>query len=84
MSLGAGFDSLFFRLKDMGLLHGAVVYEVDFPRVARQKAALIKTTKELSALVGEAGGEELGMVFVERFLDTECLEKANAVSAFNK
>nr|XP_021156196.1 tRNA wybutosine-synthesizing protein 4 isoform X2 [Columba livia] len=62
VSLGAGFDSLFFRLKDMGLLHGAAVYEVDFPSVARQKAALIETTRELSALVGEAGGEELGVV----------------------
>ncbi|XP_071662035.1 tRNA wybutosine-synthesizing protein 4 isoform X2 [Patagioenas fasciata] len=62
VSLGAGFDSLFFRLKDMGLLHGAVVYEVDFPSVARQKAALIKRTKELSALVGDAGGEELGVI----------------------
>ncbi|XP_064915355.1 tRNA wybutosine-synthesizing protein 4 isoform X3 [Columba livia] len=46
----------------MGLLHGAAVYEVDFPSVARQKAALIETTRELSALVGEAGGEELGVV----------------------
>ncbi|KAK2517563.1 Lcmt2 [Columba guinea] len=62
VSLGAGFDSLFFRLKDMGLLRGAAVYEVDFPSVARQKAALIKTSRELSALVGEAGGEELGVI----------------------
>ncbi|NWW97331.1 TYW4 protein, partial [Caloenas nicobarica] len=62
LSLGAGFDSLYFRLKDMGLLHHAVVYEVDFPNVACQKAALIKRTKELSALAGDTGGEELGVI----------------------
>uniref|UniRef100_A0A663M4C3 tRNA wybutosine-synthesizing protein 4 n=1 Tax=Athene cunicularia TaxID=194338 RepID=A0A663M4C3_ATHCN len=59
LSLGAGFDSLYFRLKDLGLLHHTVVYEVDFPNVACQKAALIKRMKELSALVGDTGGEGL-------------------------
>ncbi|NXF40140.1 TYW4 protein, partial [Nyctibius bracteatus] len=62
LSLGAGFDSLYFRLKDMGLLHHTVVYEVDFPNVAWQKATLIKRTEELSALVGDVGGEELGVI----------------------
>ncbi|KFV46784.1 Leucine carboxyl methyltransferase 2, partial [Tyto alba] len=62
LSLGAGFDSLYFRLKDVGLLHHTVVCEVDFPNVACQKAALIKRMKELSALVGDAGGERLGAV----------------------
>uniref|UniRef100_A0A8C8AFF1 tRNA wybutosine-synthesizing protein 4 n=1 Tax=Otus sunia TaxID=257818 RepID=A0A8C8AFF1_9STRI len=62
LSLGAGFDSLYFRLKDVGLLHHTVVYEVDFPNVACQKAALIKRMKELSALVGDAGGERLGVI----------------------
>ncbi|NWQ82860.1 TYW4 protein, partial [Columbina picui] len=62
LSLGAGFDSLYFRLKDMGLLHRTVVYEVDFPNVACQKATLIKRTKELLALVGDTGGEESGAV----------------------
>uniref|UniRef100_A0A8B9M035 tRNA wybutosine-synthesizing protein 4 n=1 Tax=Accipiter nisus TaxID=211598 RepID=A0A8B9M035_9AVES len=52
LSLGAGFDSLYFRLKDIGLLHHTVVYEVDFPSVACQKATLIKRKKELSALLG--------------------------------
>uniref|UniRef100_A0A8C0BC04 tRNA wybutosine-synthesizing protein 4 n=1 Tax=Buteo japonicus TaxID=224669 RepID=A0A8C0BC04_9AVES len=52
LSLGAGFDSLYFRLKDIGLLHHTVVYEVDFPSVACQKATLIKRMKELSALLG--------------------------------
>ncbi|NXR99861.1 TYW4 protein, partial [Oxylabes madagascariensis] len=62
LSLGAGFDSLYFRLKDMGLLHHTVVYEVDFPNVACQKATLIKGMKELSALVGDTGGEGLGAI----------------------
>ncbi|XP_009868966.1 PREDICTED: tRNA wybutosine-synthesizing protein 4, partial [Apaloderma vittatum] len=62
LSLGAGFDSLYFRLKDVGLLRHAAVYEVDFPDVARQKAALIRRMKELSALVGDTGGEALGAV----------------------
>ncbi|XP_014817025.1 PREDICTED: tRNA wybutosine-synthesizing protein 4 isoform X1 [Calidris pugnax] len=62
VSLGAGFDSLYFRLKDIGLLYHTVVYEVDFPNVACQKAALIKRTKELSALVGDTGGEGLGVI----------------------
>ncbi|NWV00822.1 TYW4 protein, partial [Upupa epops] len=62
LSLGAGFDSLYFRLKDMGLLHQSVVYEVDFPSVACQKAALIKRTKELSALAGDSEGDGLGAI----------------------
>ncbi|KAF4792745.1 tRNA wybutosine-synthesizing protein 4 [Turdus rufiventris] len=62
LSLGAGFDSLYFRLKDMGLLHHTVVYEVDFPNVACQKATLIKGMKELSELVGDTGGEGKGAI----------------------
>ncbi|XP_010136296.1 PREDICTED: tRNA wybutosine-synthesizing protein 4, partial [Buceros rhinoceros silvestris] len=62
LSLGAGFDSLYFRLKDMGLLHRSVVYEVDFPNVTCQKAALIKRVKELSALVGDTGDEGSGAI----------------------
>ncbi|XP_054020553.1 tRNA wybutosine-synthesizing protein 4 isoform X2 [Dryobates pubescens] len=57
LSLGAGFDSLYFRLKDLGLLPRTVVYEVDFPSVVSQKAALIRGVQELVELVGDAGGE---------------------------
>ncbi|XP_069737793.1 tRNA wybutosine-synthesizing protein 4 isoform X2 [Phaenicophaeus curvirostris] len=64
LSLGAGFDSLFFRLKDLGLLPRAVVFEVDFPEVARQKAAQIRRNEELSALVGDDGREGSGSVAV--------------------
>ncbi|KAF7655661.1 hypothetical protein LDENG_00052610 [Lucifuga dentata] len=41
LSLGAGFDSLYFRLHADGALNEAVVFEVDFLDVARRKAALI-------------------------------------------
>ncbi|XP_069496661.1 tRNA wybutosine-synthesizing protein 4 isoform X2 [Ambystoma mexicanum] len=51
LSLGAGFDSLYFRLKSDGVLRNAVVCEVDFPEVVRRKAALITSSKELSELV---------------------------------
>lgn len=56
----------------MGLLHHTVMYEVDFPNVARQKATLIKTTKELSALVGDTEGERLGMILLEHVVDAKC------------
>ncbi|NXY86163.1 TYW4 protein, partial [Alcedo cyanopectus] len=62
LSLGAGFDSLYFRLKDKGLLHRSVVYEVDFPNVACQKASLIKRMEELLALVGDTAGEGSGAI----------------------
>ncbi|KAG1946012.1 tRNA wybutosine-synthesizing protein 4 [Pimephales promelas] len=43
LSLGAGFDSLFFRLHSEGALGGVTVFEVDFPAVARRKADLINS-----------------------------------------
>ncbi|XP_067401002.1 tRNA wybutosine-synthesizing protein 4 isoform X2 [Emydura macquarii macquarii] len=60
ISFGAGFDSLYFRLKDMGLLNRTVVYEVDFPSVANRKAALIKGIKDLATVVGGVGERESG------------------------
>lgn len=47
LSLGAGFDSLYFRLHSSGVLTGAVVFEVDFPDVARRKSALINSNNIL-------------------------------------
>ncbi|KAJ8283018.1 hypothetical protein COCON_G00055370 [Conger conger] len=47
LSLGAGFDSLYFRLQAEGAVERVVVYEVDFPDVARRKAALIKGSNHL-------------------------------------
>jgi len=52
----------------MDLLRHTVIYEVDFPNVACQKATLIKRTEELSALVEDSGAEGSGMVFVEHVL----------------
>uniref|UniRef100_A0A672KR60 tRNA wybutosine-synthesizing protein 4 n=1 Tax=Sinocyclocheilus grahami TaxID=75366 RepID=A0A672KR60_SINGR len=43
MSLGAGFDSLYFRLHAEGALGGVTVFEIDFPEVARRKATLINS-----------------------------------------
>ncbi|KFO32988.1 tRNA wybutosine-synthesizing protein 4 [Fukomys damarensis] len=60
LSLGAGSDSLYFRLKAAGLLAGAGVWEVDFPDVARRKMERIRETPELCKLIGpfQSGGPE--------------------------
>ncbi|XP_018587795.1 tRNA wybutosine-synthesizing protein 4 [Scleropages formosus] len=47
LSLGAGFDSLYFRLHAEGLSPSLVVFEVDFPDVARRKATLICASDHL-------------------------------------
>lgn len=47
MSLGAGFDSLYFRLHADDAIDRAVVFEVDFPDTARRKAALINSNTSL-------------------------------------
>ncbi|XP_008572238.1 PREDICTED: tRNA wybutosine-synthesizing protein 4 [Galeopterus variegatus] len=52
LSLGAGSDSLYFRLKTVGCLARAAVWEVDFPDVARRKAERIGETPELCSLTG--------------------------------
>ncbi|XP_043548926.1 tRNA wybutosine-synthesizing protein 4 isoform X3 [Chiloscyllium plagiosum] len=52
LSLGAGFDSLYFRLKASGELKNVIVYEVDFPDVVQRKATLIKNKQEFMELIG--------------------------------
>lgn len=52
LSLGAGSDSLYFRLKAAGLLARAAVWEVDFPDVCRRKAERIRDIPELCSLTG--------------------------------
>ncbi|XP_078260399.1 tRNA wybutosine-synthesizing protein 4 [Rhinoraja longicauda] len=52
LSLGAGFDSLYFRLKASGQLKNVIMYEVDYPDVVQRKAMLIKNKQELVELVG--------------------------------
>lgn len=52
LSLGSGYDSLYFRLKAAGLLARAAVWEVDFPDVSWLKAKRIEETPELCAQTG--------------------------------
>ncbi|KAL9968447.1 hypothetical protein ACROYT_G026824 [Oculina patagonica] len=52
VSLGAGFDTLFFSLVSEGLLKDTKYFEVDFPEVVKQKASLILQHKELSQALG--------------------------------
>ncbi|XP_060684014.1 tRNA wybutosine-synthesizing protein 4 isoform X2 [Hemiscyllium ocellatum] len=52
LSLGAGFDSLYFRLKASGELKNVIMYEVDFPDVVHRKATLIKNKQEFMELIG--------------------------------
>uniref|UniRef100_A0A8C2VL19 tRNA wybutosine-synthesizing protein 4 n=1 Tax=Chinchilla lanigera TaxID=34839 RepID=A0A8C2VL19_CHILA len=65
LSLGAGSDSLYFRLKASGLLARAGVWEVDFLEVARRKAERIGETPELCALIGpfQRGSPESALCF---------------------
>ncbi|XP_043916618.1 tRNA wybutosine-synthesizing protein 4 [Protopterus annectens] len=65
LSLGAGFDSLYFRLKACGLLEKTVVIEIDFPAVVHRKRALIRANQELAALVGSVDSAESGLLQLE-------------------
>ncbi|XP_077472563.1 tRNA wybutosine-synthesizing protein 4 [Stigmatopora argus] len=51
LSLGAGFDSLYFRLYADAALDRAVIFEVDFPDMTRRKAALIGSNVSLLELL---------------------------------
>ncbi|XP_045909416.1 tRNA wybutosine-synthesizing protein 4 [Micropterus dolomieu] len=51
LSLGAGFDSTYFRLHADDALDRAVVFEVDFPDVTRRKAALISSNITLRGML---------------------------------
>lgn len=50
ISLGAGKDSLFFRLMDRETAASGGYFEVDFPAVSRWKAGLVAKTPMLSTL----------------------------------
>ncbi|XP_042351118.1 tRNA wybutosine-synthesizing protein 4 [Plectropomus leopardus] len=64
LSLGAGFDSLYFRLHADKALDRAVVFEVDFPDVARRKAALIASDGTLKAAMDSSLPPPTGPVCV--------------------
>ena len=64
ISLGAGFDSAFFRLQASGFLIKTTFFEVDFPDVVQRKADIIKNKVPLrQQVVGEiydSSGTEKG------------------------
>ncbi|XP_061917615.1 tRNA wybutosine-synthesizing protein 4 isoform X2 [Entelurus aequoreus] len=66
LSLGAGFDSLYFRLcADGAALERAVVFEVDFPDVTLRKAALIGSNETLAGMLDlQQGHSHTGPVCV--------------------
>ncbi|XP_023268308.1 tRNA wybutosine-synthesizing protein 4 [Seriola lalandi dorsalis] len=64
LSLGAGFDSLYFRLHADEALHRAVVFEVDFPDVARRKTALITSNITLRGMLNPHLPSATGPVYV--------------------
>ncbi|XP_061177591.1 tRNA wybutosine-synthesizing protein 4-like [Saccostrea echinata] len=51
ISLGAGFDSTYFRLKSEGVLENTSFYEVDFPDVVQRKNSVIQSNKDLKNLI---------------------------------
>lgn len=64
LSLGAGFDSLYFRLHADRALDRAVVFEVDFPDVARRKTALINSNKSLRGMLDPDLPSPTGAVYM--------------------
>lgn len=50
--LGAGLDTMFFRLKEADKLQGCEYFELDFADVTMQKVMAVRRRKQLSALLG--------------------------------
>uniref|UniRef100_A0A3P8ZJF8 tRNA wybutosine-synthesizing protein 4 n=1 Tax=Esox lucius TaxID=8010 RepID=A0A3P8ZJF8_ESOLU len=71
LTLGAGFDSLYFRLHAEGALNGLVLFELDFPDVTRRKAALISNSTPLKECLGPFSHSTTGPVYVHG--DQYCL-----------
>ncbi|KAK6166391.1 hypothetical protein SNE40_023096 [Patella caerulea] len=53
ISIGAGFDTSFFRLKSTGQLENTIFVEIDFPELVKRKHALISNQPALQQLLGE-------------------------------
>ncbi|XP_056015554.1 tRNA wybutosine-synthesizing protein 4-like [Ostrea edulis] len=51
VSLGAGFDSTYFRLRSEGVLTNTSFCEVDFPEVVQRKNAVIQSNEDLKNLI---------------------------------
>lgn len=67
--LGAGLDTMFFRLKEAGGLAQCEYFELDFPDVTMQKVAVMRRRKALAALVGLDSTE----AFMAAVSSGECL-----------
>ncbi|XP_013402426.1 tRNA wybutosine-synthesizing protein 4 isoform X2 [Lingula anatina] len=59
ISLGAGFDSAYFRLKAEGLLQDTLWFEVDFLETMKRKAALINNSQVLLDVL-QLGQSQMG------------------------
>uniref|UniRef100_K1REP9 tRNA wybutosine-synthesizing protein 4 n=1 Tax=Magallana gigas TaxID=29159 RepID=K1REP9_MAGGI len=74
VSLGAGFDSTYFRLRSEGVLSSTSFYEVDFPDVVQRKNSLIQNNKDLQKLIpglqsqGEKGNPLIDLYTVDQLL----------------
>ncbi|KAL0963953.1 hypothetical protein UPYG_G00315730 [Umbra pygmaea] len=64
LTLGAGFDSLYFRLHAEGALKGVVIFELDFPEVSRRKGVLISNNTRLKECLGSFTASLTGPVYV--------------------
>ncbi|CAG2220229.1 LCMT2 [Mytilus edulis] len=51
LSLGAGFDSAYFRLKSQGLIDDVMFCEIDFCDVVKRKHTVISTNSTLNSLI---------------------------------
>ncbi|XP_063743083.1 tRNA wybutosine-synthesizing protein 4 isoform X2 [Eleginops maclovinus] len=87
LSLGAGFDSAYFRLHAEEALDRAVVFEVDFPDVCRRKAALINANISLRGLLDPHLPSPTGPVYVHsgqyRLLGVDVREEAQVEEALS-
>ncbi|XP_075966825.1 tRNA wybutosine-synthesizing protein 4 [Anarhichas minor] len=85
LSLGAGFDSAYFRLHADEALDGAVVFEVDFPDVTRRKAALINSNITLRGMLEPHLPPATGPVYVSsgqyRLLGVDVREESQVEGA---
>ncbi|KAG7231789.1 hypothetical protein INR49_009995 [Caranx melampygus] len=85
LSLGAGFDSLYFRLQADEALDRAVVFEVDFPDVARRKTDLITSDITLRRILDAHLPPPAGQVHVSsgryRLLGADLREEAQLEEA---
>ncbi|XP_059199036.1 tRNA wybutosine-synthesizing protein 4 [Centropristis striata] len=85
LSLGAGFDSTYFRLRAEEALDRTLVFEVDFPDVTRRKAALINSNITLRGMLDPSLPPLTGPVYVSsgqyRLLGVDIREESQVEEA---